>query len=84
MFQVNIYLGVTLDKIISFKQHIEGAIQKTRLVVRLLFPLLKKNSLVSQDMKLLPRFHQTSHDLCMSGLCELPSILFQKISSPVK
>lgn len=47
------YLGITLDKRLTFSPHIDQTIKKTKITVRNLYSLLNRKSILSLDKKLL-------------------------------
>lgn len=47
------YLGIHLDKKLSFKTHIIKTIEKVNFIIRLLYPLINKKSLLKTENKML-------------------------------
>lgn len=46
------YLGITFDKRLTFKQHIDNVIKKTNTVVKMLYPLIARRAALHQQLKL--------------------------------
>lgn len=46
------YLGVLLDQGLSFGEHIHNSINKAKGVMKILFPLIRRNSAVDKNMKI--------------------------------
>lgn len=46
------YLGVTFDKRLTFRRHVENVVNKTNVVIKILYPLVARRSSLHQSLKL--------------------------------